>query len=238
MQAEEYAKMRALEDRYWWFVSRRRLAHGLMRRYGRTGAKVLDLGCGTGAMLSELNEDAVGVDFSPQALQFSHQRGLEGLVNGNAEALPFRDATFDVIVSLDTLEHVENHQAAAGEIARVLSSNGVAVINVPAYKWLWGPHDVALMHYRRYTRRQLSRLMAEAGLEVDKASYSVFFLFPVVVVLRLLERMRQGPAEVRLPAVPGVLNRFLVGLQDVEASLIRWGSLPWGSSVVIVARKP
>ena len=124
-----------------------------------------------------------------------------------------------------------------GEIARALKPGGVLILNVPAFKWLWGPHDVALMHHRRYTKRQISDLLKRHGFKLEKLSYSVFLLFPVVVLIRVLDKFRWGPAKVSLPNVSGRFNSFLVKLQDMETRWIMARSLPWGSSVVAVARK-
>lgn len=237
MNPPEYARMFETEGRYWWFVSRRRLARTLLAGCNPKG-RVLDLGCGTGAFLDELPGDAVGLDFSPLALQFCRQRGLDGLVQGDAQRLPFRDGALGAVVSLDTLEHVPDDRAALAEIARCLAPGGALVLNVPAYRWLWGPHDVALMHCRRYTKREIVRRAREAGLSVERASYSVFLLFPVVVALRGRDKLRRGEAEVRLPRVPDWLNGLLVALMDAEAAVLRAVGLPWGSSIVLVARKP
>lgn len=239
MQTEEYAKMRALEDHYWWFVSRRRLARALLKQYSPRARRVLDLGCGTGAFLQELDsQEAVGLDFSENALAFCSDRKLGQVVLGDAQRLPLRTTSFDAVVTLDTLEHVPDDTLALAEIARVLQPGGIVVVNVPAFKFLWGPHDVALMHFRRYTRKQLTGRLHQAGLCVERVNYSVFFLFPVVVLIRFLERFRKGPAQVRLPSVPSGLNRMLVILQDIETWLVMRCPLPWGSSVVAVARKP
>lgn len=239
MQFEEYGKMRALEDHYWWFVSRRRLAKSMLKKYAPTATCVLDLGCGTGALLNDLSSTMTptGLDFSDQATAFCRERGLSRVVQGDAQHLPFRPATFEAIISLDTLEHVPDDVQAARELANVMKKGSIVIVNVPAYKWLWGPHDVALMHHRRYTKSQLRSLLQNAGLRVEKVSYSVFFLFPIVVLIRAIDKLKSGPAEVRLPAVAGPVNSALGILQDIEARMILNFSLPWGSSVVAVARK-
>ena len=239
MQTEEYAKMREAEDHYWWFVSRRRLALAMLERFSGSNDRILDVASGTGAVLSELQKLgwAGGVDFSPLAVKFCLERGLPNLMVGNAEAVPVQSGTINAVVSLDTLEHVADDEAGMGEIARVLKPGGVLVLNVPAFKWLWGPHDVALMHYRRYTKRQIKDLLERHGFKLEKLSYSVFLLFPVVVLIRWLDKFRWGPAKVSLPKVSSRFNSFLVKLQDMEARWIISGSLPWGSSVVAVARK-
>ena len=235
--------MFALEDRYWWFVARRRLALGLLGRAEGEGGgtpRVLDLGCGTGVVLSELAAWAtpVGLDMSPLALAFCRKRGLSRLAIGDGTAMPFVGGAFDAMVGLDVFEHIEDDAKAFAQAYRALRPGGRLVLSVPAFRFLWGPHDVALHHFRRYTRPDLVALLREAGFEVERCAYSVFLLFPVVVVWRLVEKRRPGPAKASLVALPNWANRLLIAFQGVESWLTRWVDLPWGSSVVAVARRP
>ena len=243
MNQDEYTKMFNLEDRYWWFVGRRELAIRLATSGLKTGQpRFLDVGCGTGAVLRELSKrgEAVGLDVSPLALAYARTRGIPSLVLGDATALPFGDREFDAVVGLDIFEHIEDHERAYQEAARVLRPGGVLVLSVPAFRSLWSPHDVALHHFRWYRRAEIAACLRQAGLEPVRVSYAVFFLFPLVLVSRLLEKFRRGPARASLPAVPGWLNAALVRLQAFEARLIVEAglNLPWGSSVVALARKP
>lgn len=229
--------MRSVEDTYWWFVSRRRMARRLLARHRPPEGLLLDLGAGTGAFLTEWSNPGVGIDFSPEAVRIAHERGLRTLAVADGQAIPLASGSVTAVVALDTLEHIPDHELAAREVARVLTPGGVFVLNVPAYRWLWGPHDVALHHHRRYVRRDVRRVLEQAGLEVEFLSYSVFFLFPLVLLIRLLDKLRRGPAQVRLPQV-GPMNTLLTRLQDLEVALMLACPLPWGSSVVAVARKP
>lgn len=246
MNTDEYAKMFAFEDRYWWFVARRRLALGLLTQDGSEHAAdearptILDLGCGTGVVLSELESWAkpVGLDMSPLALAFCRKRGLTRLALGDGTAMPFRAGAFDALIGLDVFEHIEDDAKAFDEAYRTLRPGGRLVLSVPAFRFLWGPHDVALHHFRRYTRRQMIARLEEAGFVVERCTYSVFLLFPLVVVWRLFEKRKKGPAKASLVGVPGWGNRLLVAILGFEAWLTRWTDLPWGSSVVAVARRP
>lgn len=247
LNTDEYAKMFALEDRYWWFVARRRLALGFLMRGLRfrpppssSRPEILDLGCGTGAVLAELASWAtpIGLDMSPLALAFCQKRGIQRLAIGDGTAMPFEAGVFDAMIGLDVFEHIEDDAKAFAEAFRVLEPGGRLVLSVPAFRFLWGPHDVALHHFRRYTRREVIERLRQAGFVVERCSYSVFLLFPLLVVWRVIEKRKKGPAKASLVAVPEWANRLLISIQAAEAWLTRWMDLPWGSSVVAVARKP
>lgn len=244
MQDDEYKRMYELESHYWWFVARRRLALRLLKKSLATTSRrrpfVLDLGCGTGAVMKELARFAtpIGLDMSSLALGFCRSRGLDRLLVGRGENVPLRSDSLDAVVALDVFEHIEDHTAAFQEANRVLKPGGVLVLSVPAFKSLWGPHDVALMHFRRYRRLEVKRQLESAGFRVEKLSYAIFALFPVVATIRFFEKRRKGEAQASLPSLPKWANRGLIGLQGFEGSMISAMALPWGSSVVAVAKKP
>ncbi|HWA81822.1 MAG TPA: methyltransferase domain-containing protein [Fimbriimonadaceae bacterium] len=240
MNPDEYTRMFEMEDRYWWFVGRRRIALALFDRFRPGGDQFLDLGCGTGVVLTELGSRGkpVGLDMSPLALGFCRKRGIERLVRGDATAMPLQTGWAAAIIALDVFEHIEDDGKAFAEAYRSLAPGGILVLSVPAFQSLWGPHDVALMHFRRYTRRELDAKLVKAGFRIERLSYSVFFLFPIVVIVRFFEKRKKGPAKASLAALPKWLNGFLIGIQTVEAFLISKLSLPWGSSLIAVARKP
>lgn len=241
MNPDEYTKMYELEDHYWWFVGRRSLALRLLRQYVKPPRPdVLDLGCGTGVVLRELSNwaDPTGLDMSEKALRYSQSRDIRRLVKGDGEKLPFRDGSFDAVIGLDIYEHIQHDEDAFAETFRVLRPGGVVVLSVPAFRSLWGPHDVALHHHRRYRASEVRKRLRDAGLEPVRVGYSVFFLFPIVVAWRVFEKRKRGPAKASLVKVPEWGNRLLAGVQNVEASMIQRFDLPWGSSVIAVGRKP
>ena len=245
MNHDEYRKMRHLEETHWWFAARRDLLCRALDRYAtRPGSnlRLLDVGCGTGGTLERLKPYgvAVGVDLEPLALRFCRERGLPHLVCASATALPFADNAFDVAVALDVLEHIPDHRAAAGEIARVLKPGGVLFATVPAYRALWSGHDDALMHQRRYVAREVSELLTGAGLRVEHLTYTVTAPLPVAFVLRRTSRLLRPHAPPRADVAPTrpLLNRFLRGLLNMEG---RWAvrrRVPLGLTVFAVGRKP
>jgi SAM-dependent methyltransferase len=246
MNPEEYARMHAFEDWYWWFVARRQVALTFARDYRPDGAplRVLDAGCGTGALLERLSQDpeeeVYGVDFSRDALAFSRQRGQSRLVQGDLTALPFASDSFDLVTALDVVEHVERDVDALREICRVLRPGGVLLVSVPAYPFLWSSHDTALHHKRRYSAGILGPRLKQAGLSIVKMTYLLAFLFPAIALFRVADRLRRRERRPRahLVSIPPAINRLLIGLQEAELTVARRMSLPFGVTLFCVARKP
>ncbi|NUL81286.1 MAG: class I SAM-dependent methyltransferase [Armatimonadetes bacterium] len=240
MELREYDRMFQNESSYWWFVARRELVLSLLEPYAPNGWSILDAGCGTGAMAVELQKwgDVTGADSEERALEYCRQRGLRNLALCSVESMPFGDEQFDLITALDLIEHVGDDRAALSEMARCLKPGGILALSVPAYRFMWSGHDLALMHKRRYRASELRAKIEETGLKVEKISYALMLLFLPILIVRLLDRwFRRGePAATVLP-VPIWVNRILIWLQRMEAKLIRNVNLPFGVSIVAIARK-
>ncbi len=244
MEPREYERSFAMEDAHWWFRAKRALVRSLLRRYGAAGARGLDVGCGTGGMLAALGGGAgtwVGADAEPLALAFSRKRGLGRLVAASAVALPFRAGAFDACLCLDVLYHrgVGSDAAALAECHRVLAAGGLLVVTDSAFAWLRSPHDEAVHGERRYTRRQLVGRVRAAGFTPLFASYTYCLLFPAVATVRLARRLGRRPAAPAsdLFPLPRPLGAVLLAIQAVERAWLRLAPLPFGSSVLCVARK-
>src|SRR5260370_39392094 len=132
---------------------------------GAHGRRILDVGCGTGTMLTHLAScgKAAGVDIDEEAIGFCRERGLQDVRLGEAANLPFADGSFDLVTALDVVEHLDDDVGALVEMKRVLRPDGHILVTVPAHRFLWGDQDEVNMHKRRYTAPELRRRLAESG---------------------------------------------------------------------------
>jgi SAM-dependent methyltransferase len=257
MDASEYARIYAHETTHFWY----RGLHALVMRAvdvelarlgfagGGTAAesarpRVLDAGCGTGGVLSQLDRRAraYGFDVSRDALGFCARRGHRRLARASITSVPFADASFDGIVSLDVLYHraVTDDHAALRELARLLRPGGFLILNLPAHPWLRGAHDEVIHTARRYTKRALLELAAAGGLGIARLSYFNCTLFPLVAALRLLVRRpgRSAHGESDVRAMPWLVERVLTSVLRTEGRVIMSRPLPWGLSLFAILRKP
>lgn len=246
MQQHTYAIMRREEQSHWWYLGRRKIIRSFVERAcrlakqsGNERLNILDVGCGTGANLEMLSDfgDTAGVDVSAEAVSFCHERGLAHVENGMAEALPFADQTFDLVTALDVTEHLDDDVAGLREMRRVLLPNGRIVLFVPAFMFLWGVQDDVSNHRRRYRLDQLKRAVVKAGFEVERASYANITFFLPTLLGRLLMRAVDIRPESEAKITPSFLNGTLGKILGTEANLLRFMNLPFGVSIVCMARR-
>lgn len=206
-------------------------------------SRVLDAACGLGQLLEKLRQRgarAIGIDGEIEAA--IHARRVTGasVVLGDMTRLPFRDGVFDAITSGETLEHLDDDAAAAGELARLLRSGAKLVVTVPALRALWTFSDDYYEHRRRYSRDEISRLIAGAGLHVERAEYWGFplvLLYDYAVGLPMNRRRAKTGEAIPTLARAG-RSRGLVGaVRGVFAldRLFAW--VPFGPGLIVVATK-
>jgi SAM-dependent methyltransferase len=246
MEKEEYRKHFELEDEHWWFAGRRAIILQTIAALKSPAGpmRLLDAGCGTGFTLKILAGQgaAFGFDLHREAITFCRRRGLNTVVLADAQAMPFQRESFDVVLFLDVLYHLDisSDLLALENAHRVLKPGGHLVLTDSAFRFLWSRHDLAVHARERYTRRKLRRRVEDSGFQVTAASYFQFFLFIPVLFLRLLERRRKGKDRVPvsdLKSVNRTLNKVLFQIFRVEAGLLPHIRFPFGSSLLLLARK-
>jgi SAM-dependent methyltransferase len=245
MEAQEYIKLFALEDKLWWFLGMRDASTALLDTYSPhedSGRRILDAGCGTGGMLATLRGygRTIGVDSSAEALQLARQRVTSPLIRADVCHLPFTSESFDVVTSFDVIYHraVTSDDDAILEMARVLRPQGLLLIRVPALNLVLGRHDVAVHTRHRYTRRELAKKLKQNGFALEFISYLNCSLLPLAVLRRAVDRLfHPGRKDSEVEAVTPWLNQALYRILRLEAQWMRFGRLPLGLSLVAVARK-
>ncbi len=247
MEPSQYQLIFQLEETYWWHVGLRDLVLACLgRSLPQAGeARILDAGCGSGMLLQALRRrgylHVAGVDGAFHAIELARRRGLPGVIWGSVDALPFCDATFDAVTSLDVLYHraVASDVDAIREVHRVLKPQGLFLINLPAYEFLYGPHDVVAHTRHRYRAGELRTKLGQAGFSILRLTYRNSLLFPVALVRRLLaKRSAREPARSDVTPLPRVLNAMLTAILRAENQVIQARlSLPCGLSVFCLARK-
>jgi SAM-dependent methyltransferase len=240
MVSDELHAMLANDERHWWYRGRRRVLRAELDRVGLPPeARVLDAGCGSGRTLDELERygDVSGLDLSAEAVAVARERHVD-VRQGAVEAIPFDDATFDLVTCLDVLEHTPDDRRTLAELRRVTRPGGHLLLTVPAYQWLWSGHDVANGHERRYRRRTLRAAARESGWTLDRDTYFNGLLLAPAVAVRLAQRYTGlGRGRSNLELTPSRLNGVLELPLRLEAALLARGArLPAGLSVLAVYR--
>jgi ubiquinone/menaquinone biosynthesis C-methylase UbiE len=245
LDPEEYEIMYGVEGSHWLYSGMRAITERLLDRCCPPASrlKILDAGCGTGAgMTTYLNKygEVTGVDISEIALGFCRKRRAERLSQASITDLPFAPGVFDLVTSFDVLyeQAVANDRTALKEFARVLKREGHLLLRLPAYNWLRGQHDQVTHTARRYVTAQVSEMLQECGFEPGQITYANMFLFPVALLKRMLERLHKNrEPKSDLAIKVGPFNNILMGILSLEAPLISRASLPFGLSVIALARK-
>lgn len=242
MDEREYEIMAAVEDRHFWFIGTRGMVRDAYLAAGLgPDSKVLDVGCATGGMMRVLQGLGrfTGLDASPKAAAIARQRSGNPVVIGDATAMPFEDATFDGVTALDVLEHIQDDAAAVREIRRVLKPGGPLIATVPCHPLLFSTHDRALHHVRRYTRPQFLALLRNEGFTPVRVTWTNSLLFPVAATVRLASRLVSGRGQSTSSDAAtrvGPLNPLLTRVFEAERRLVRTHDLPFGLSLLVVAR--
>lgn len=241
MDRRVFDAMAESEDRHWWFTARRQIFTDQIGRLGLPrNSAILEAGCGSGGNLAMLSKfgDVRAFELDLDALKHAQRRGVGQVESGRLpDGIPFGDDAFDLVVLLDVLEHLPDDRNSLSALVERLKVGGYLFLSVPAIELLWSQHDVAHHHFRRYSKKEIVRLMKEAGLTIVEASYLNTLLFPFVVAGRLWERIRRPSKSLGLDVPKPPINTILHETFAAERFLLRHTSLPIGVSLMVIGRK-
>ncbi|MCE9591587.1 MAG: class I SAM-dependent methyltransferase [Planctomycetes bacterium] len=226
MNPDQINVMAEMEQRHWWFVSRRHVLGKLVDRLLPHEPKplVVDIGCGPGGNLASLGERCrcVGVDASPESIRlattsFPNVRFKRGMAPDDV-ADDLKNA--DLVLMMDVIEHVEDDFFFLSNIAATLRPGALVLITVPADMKLWSPHDEAVLHYRRYDLARLQAVWNGLPLKPRLVAGINRRLYWPIRATRVITRKRarssgMAGTDFKLPSAP--VNRILTGLASGEA---------------------
>lgn len=233
------------ERHHFWFRGFRRFVEPLVAEAatGLSSPRILDCGCGTGHNLGMLRRHgrAVGIDLTASGLAHARRNGERAVAQASAAALPFPAETFDLVASFDVIYALddETERRAFAEMFRVLRPGGHLVVNAAAMAGLTGNHSVLAGEIRRYSRGSLRARLEGAGFELRRLTYTNASIAPLVAGVRLLQRIsghRESGQEIAIPPAP--VNAALTAVLALEAAALRVMDMPFGSSLLALARRP
>ena len=243
-EADYFPKLAELEPENFWFRARNQLIVWALRHYFPQAESLLEIGCGTGFVLSGIKEALPGITLTGSevfsaGLGFAAQRlpGVD-LFQMDARRIPFMEE-FDVIGAFDVLEHIKEDAEVLSQMYQATRKRGGILVTVPHHPFLWSPADDYARHVRRYKSRELTHKVKRAGFDVVRVTSFVSLLLPLLVLSRFKQRFQSKEfdptSEFRINSL---MNTGFERILDLERSLIRAGlSFPVGGSLLLVARR-
>ncbi len=248
MTPEELHNIYRAESDFWWYEGMRAITWALLDRLLPSGlARGLDAGCGTGMNAQELERRykirMYGVDLAPLGIQYCMKRDFARAAVASVLTLPFADASFDLISSLDVFPVLPpgGDEQALREFRRVLRPDGWLILRVAAFQALRSRHSQYVAERHRYRAGELLGKLAAADFRVVRWTYANSLLAPIAwLKFRIWENLtRQEPRSGVAVTLPLGLNRLLLAALQSEAALIRRGfRFAFGQSLLVAARKP
>jgi len=247
MDYKDYKKLNAAENTNFWYEARKILIFDLLKSIYQqepSSKNMLYIGCGTGTELEILKKfgNITGLDSNTDALEIMRQAGYDAL-DGDIEKINLQNDFYDCVCCFDVLEHIPNDKLAIKKISSSLKKNGYFIFTVPAFQFLFSPHDKAMGHFRRYSKKKIKKILQNEGFEIVTINYWNSLLFPAVLLFRLLKRIiyklkQENTYTTDLENFNSLVDRILFAILNVENFLCRHGiKFPFGLTIYGIAKK-
>ena len=194
------------------------------------GKAAFDVGCGSGRlskMLLEKGYSVVAIDNDWKAVEITKKKGITAFVSDLKDWTT--DEKFDCIILGDVLEHIEDDKSAMRKVHGMLTPNGCIVVNVPAYQVLFGKHDIALGHKRRYSNKELKTKLEESGFTIESMRHWNLLALPISVYIKLSKKDYPHEKVSNIKLLSKLLEKWLLA----ESKINYW----FGISILCKARK-
>lgn len=243
---ESLALLAHAQSEGWWFRAKEDIVAAMLAPHLPPTCRAIVVGVGSGGTIRRLRRLApagtvTGLDIDPDAVrlvQHLDPQGTYRVADIETDAIG-PNASADLVVALDVIEHLDDDRRAVERIRDVLVPGGLFAVHVPAHPWLFSTHDEHLGHRRRYRPRELMRLLADAGFACVHSTPLFATTLVLLVVWRQgvqrLLRLRTDRSDVST-TLPRPLDAALYGIARVEGTLARL-RLPFGSSHFALVRR-
>jgi SAM-dependent methyltransferase len=238
MERIVYDRMAAHDSTHWWYRARRDILADYLAREAKLprGARILEIGCGTGhnlPMLARFGQvDAIEIDASARGI--ASERLGKPVGDAPLPELPGVDEKYDLIAVLDVVEHIADDVGALKGMAARLKPGGRILITVPAHEWMWSAHDVVNHHERRYLKKSLDAAIRAAGLKHNGLRYFNSLLFPLAATARFVGKLT-GKEDSDDSPPPAAVNKLFEAIFGLERHLVGRVPLTPGVSIVTLA---
>jgi len=241
---EYFNNLAPLESGNFWFRARNMIIVWALRRYFAEAKSFLEIGCGTGFVLSGIRRafpalKLSGSEIFTKGLDFARRRLPEiELFQMDACRIPF-DSEFDVIGAFDVLEHIDDDETALAQMFQATKPAGGIMVTVPQHPFLWSRVDDYSFHKRRYTRKELVNKLTHAGFRIVRITSFASFILPLMMISRLKsKRSKEDFDPLAEYQILQHLNRILEKTMGLERGLIAAGvSFPAGGSLFAIAKR-
>ena len=241
MKIEAQKTYASLENHYWWFVGRRIIIEKILKSFLKNNLKILDWGCGGGGNFNTLAKfgEVYGVDSSELNIKIAKERGIKKLYRFEKVEEMNIGIKFNLVTCLDVLEHIDNDKEFLEGLRKLIKKDGYVLVTVPAYKFMWTNLDLLLGHYRRYSNKDLKKLFIKSGYKILKSSYFFTTISPPFILFRIYQKLFGKAKSLKNHAipVPNFINKILISTLILEAKIINFINLPFGTSIILLAKK-
>lgn len=244
----DYKDYKKIKKDHFWYKARKNFIDCLLskyllnKKYNKEVLEILEIGCGTGYQQNIITKygNYTGIEKNNQAV-LENKGGI--IINSSLEDF-ISEKKYEVICLFDVLEHIEKDSEALQKINKLLNKNAYFFLSVPAKKYLFGEHDIAMEHYRRYEKKEIKKLLKKNNFIVKEIVYWNFLLFSPIALFRILKRFYQKNSKKKIKYqseaknLPKIINKLLFLILNFENKLIKLGiKFPFGLSLYVVAQK-
>ncbi|MDF1664569.1 MAG: class I SAM-dependent methyltransferase [Planctomycetota bacterium] len=205
----------------------------------RDSQSILDVGCAGGVAFDDFSQFGEVYGIEPDAeLLNCIPKWSDRVIHCTFGPEFQSERSYDVLLMLDVIEHIEDDKAALTKAYDILKPGGLLILTVPSLMMLWSVHDEINQHYRRYHLRDLSELFAETAFEIKELRYLFAALVPLKLVHKWVSTVNKDSYQVSPPSP--IVNAIFLTLGKLERFFFRIPGLklPFGSSALVIARKP